>query len=192
VQCGLGLYLTGSVVPAGRAGDAAALTDTISRLDGVKMLLLAATAIAAAAMARRTGLLPRWLQWTGLALAVAIARAYRGYAAAHPGLAAASVRAPAPGDAEHEAAGRAAVGVPLAVLDGYASGARMPSTRSASCAWSCTASSPWKQRAGSACRNRWTAPSAGSSTPSTPPWPAGRRNQRADRCRTSLCGGVSI
>lgn len=33
------------------------------------MLLLAATAIAAAAMARRTGLLPRWLQWTGPALA---------------------------------------------------------------------------------------------------------------------------
>ena len=42
VQCGLGLYLTGSVVPAGRAADAAALTDAITRLDGVKMLLLAA------------------------------------------------------------------------------------------------------------------------------------------------------
>jgi hypothetical protein len=79
VQCGLGLYLTSSVVPAGRAGEAAALTDLISRLDGVKMLLLAATAIAAAAMARRTGLLPRWLQWTGLALAVAIIASGIGY-----------------------------------------------------------------------------------------------------------------
>ena len=49
----------------------------------------------------------------------AIAQAYRGYAAAHPGLAAASIRAPAPGDAEHEAAGQAAVAVLLAVLDGY-------------------------------------------------------------------------
>jgi hypothetical protein len=80
VQCGIGLYLTGSVVPAGRAGDAAALTDTISRLDGVKMLLLAATAIAGTVLARRTGLLPRWLQWTGLALAVAIIASGIGYA----------------------------------------------------------------------------------------------------------------
>jgi hypothetical protein len=80
VQSGIGLYLTGSVVPAGRAGDAAALTDIISRLDGVKMLLLAATAIATAAMARRTGLLPRWLQWTALALAVAIIASGIGYA----------------------------------------------------------------------------------------------------------------
>ena len=80
VQCGLGLYLTGSVVPAGHAGDAAALTDTISRLDGVKMLLLAATAIAGTALARRTGLLPRWLQRTGLALAVAIIASGIGYA----------------------------------------------------------------------------------------------------------------
>ncbi len=80
VQCGLGLYLTGSVVPAGRAGDAAALTDAISRLDGVKMLLLAATAVAGAAMARRTGLLPRWLQCTGLALAIAIIASGIGYA----------------------------------------------------------------------------------------------------------------
>ncbi len=80
VQCGLGLHLTGSVVPAGRAGDAAALTEVISRLDGVKMLLLAATAIAGTAMARRAGLLPRWLQWTGLALAVAIVASGIGYA----------------------------------------------------------------------------------------------------------------
>ena len=80
LQCGLGLYLTGSVVPAGRAGDAAALTDVISRLDGVKMLLLAALAVAGTALARRTGLLPRWLQWTGLALAVAIIVSGVGYA----------------------------------------------------------------------------------------------------------------
>lgn len=43
VQCVLGLYLTGSVVPAGHASAAATLNDTISRLDGVKMLVLAAT-----------------------------------------------------------------------------------------------------------------------------------------------------
>jgi AcrR family transcriptional regulator len=49
----------------------------------------------------------------------AIAGAYRGFAAQHPGLAAASIRAPAPGDAEHEVAGQDAVAVLLAVLDGY-------------------------------------------------------------------------
>ncbi len=49
----------------------------------------------------------------------AMARAYRAYAAAHPGRAAASVRASNPGDREHLAAGEAAVAVLLAVLDGY-------------------------------------------------------------------------
>jgi AcrR family transcriptional regulator len=49
----------------------------------------------------------------------AIAVAYRAYAAAHPGRCAASVRAPDPADAEHVAAGEAAVAVLLAALDGY-------------------------------------------------------------------------
>jgi AcrR family transcriptional regulator len=49
----------------------------------------------------------------------AIAAAYREYAAAHPGRAAASIRAPNPADSEHLAAGEAAVAVLLAVLDGY-------------------------------------------------------------------------
>ena len=50
---------------------------------------------------------------------VALARAYRGYARAHPGRYAATVRAPAPGDDEHAAAGAAAVGLLAAVLKGY-------------------------------------------------------------------------
>jgi len=49
----------------------------------------------------------------------AIAAAYRDYATAHPGRAAAAVRAPAPDDAEHVAAGQAAYAVLMAVLDGY-------------------------------------------------------------------------
>ena len=48
-----------------------------------------------------------------------IADAYRDYARAHPGRAVAAVRAPDPDDAEHIAAGEAAVAVLLAVLDGY-------------------------------------------------------------------------
>ena len=49
----------------------------------------------------------------------AIADAYRQFARAHPGRHAASVRAPAPGDEEHEAAAVAAVGLVAAVLKGY-------------------------------------------------------------------------
>jgi AcrR family transcriptional regulator len=44
------------------------------------------------------------------------AAAYRDYAEAHPGTYAATVRAPAPDDAEHAAAAEAVVGVALAVL----------------------------------------------------------------------------
>lgn len=46
----------------------------------------------------------------------ATAHCYRSFAQAHPGAYAASVRAAAPGDAEHEEAGRAAVQVLSAVL----------------------------------------------------------------------------
>jgi AcrR family transcriptional regulator len=49
----------------------------------------------------------------------ALSNAYRSYARAHPGRYAATVRAPAPGDEEHAAAGAAAVGVLAAVLKGY-------------------------------------------------------------------------
>ena len=49
----------------------------------------------------------------------ATARAYRAYAHAHPGLYAASVAAPAPGDAEHQAAAQETVDVVFAVLRGW-------------------------------------------------------------------------
>jgi hypothetical protein len=80
IQCALGLHLTLSVVPAGHASTAAAVTDAVNRLDGAKMFLLAAMAAAGTAMGRRSGLLPRWLQWTGVALAIAITASGIGYA----------------------------------------------------------------------------------------------------------------
>lgn len=49
----------------------------------------------------------------------ATARAYRDYALAHPGLYAAGVAAPAPDDAEHQAAARETVDVVFAVLRGW-------------------------------------------------------------------------
>ena len=86
----------------------------IDSLDGLKrdLAVLGVRELTAAMSAAAVGR-------SGRDALCAIAQAYRGYAAAHPSLAAASVRAPAPGDAEHEAAGAAAVGVLLAVLDGY-------------------------------------------------------------------------
>jgi hypothetical protein len=80
VQCVLGLSLTISAVPAGHAGTAAALSEALNRLDGVKMLVLATMAAAGTILARRTGLLPRWLQGTGVALTAAITASGIGYA----------------------------------------------------------------------------------------------------------------
>lgn len=52
----------------------------------------------------------------------AVADAYRGYAAEHPGRYAATLRAPAPEDAEHAEAAEAVLAVVLAVLAGYGLG----------------------------------------------------------------------
>jgi hypothetical protein len=60
----LGMVLAGTSAPATAYG----LYDAVNRLDGVKMLVLAVFAAAAVA----TGLLPRWLRYTGIALAVAL------------------------------------------------------------------------------------------------------------------------
>jgi hypothetical protein len=80
VQCGLGLYLAGSVVPAADTDAAATVTEAFNRVDGVKMFVLAAMAAAGAVLARRTGLLPRFLQWSGAALVIAIITSGIGYA----------------------------------------------------------------------------------------------------------------
>jgi hypothetical protein len=80
VQCALGVHLVVSAVPAGHAGTAATLNDAITRLDGAKMFLLAVMAAAGTVLARRTGLLPRWLRWTGVALVVALVASGIGYA----------------------------------------------------------------------------------------------------------------
>ena len=64
VQFGLGLGLAATAAP----GPAHLLYASVNRLDGAKMLALAVLGVAAAAMTA----LPRWLRWTGIALAVAI------------------------------------------------------------------------------------------------------------------------
>lgn len=79
VQCAMGLYLTGVAAPAGNAGAAGALTAWSNHLDGVKMFILAALALATAALTRRTRVLPRWLGVTGRIAALALACSGAGY-----------------------------------------------------------------------------------------------------------------
>jgi hypothetical protein len=64
VQFVLGLVLAGTSAP----GTAGMLYEAVNRLDGVKMFALAILGLAAAA----SGVLPRWLWYTGIALAVAM------------------------------------------------------------------------------------------------------------------------
>jgi hypothetical protein len=79
VQCALGLVLAGQLVPSGDAGQAAFVFALISRLDGVKMFGLAALAVAGVGLALRVGVLPRWLGFTGILLAVALLVSGVGY-----------------------------------------------------------------------------------------------------------------
>jgi glucan phosphoethanolaminetransferase (alkaline phosphatase superfamily) len=80
VQCVLGLYLAGRLVPDGRAATASSAFDALNRLDGVKMALLAVMAAAAFVLVRRNEVsLPRWLALESAALAVAIAISGVGY-----------------------------------------------------------------------------------------------------------------
>ena len=60
----LGAVLAQATAP----GTAHLLYDAVNRLDGVKMLALAVLAVAAAA----SGVLPRWLRYAGIALAITI------------------------------------------------------------------------------------------------------------------------
>ena len=61
----LGMVLAGTSAP----GTAHLLYEAVNRLDGAKMFALAALGLAGAA----SGVLPRWLRYTGIALAMAMA-----------------------------------------------------------------------------------------------------------------------
>ncbi|MFB9832954.1 hypothetical protein [Actinoallomurus acaciae] len=75
----LGVALAGASSP----GTAHLLFDGVNRLDGIKMCTLAVMAVAAVS----TGLLPRWLRITGVALAVAIVASGIGYLLLLPSMA---------------------------------------------------------------------------------------------------------
>jgi hypothetical protein len=85
VQTGIGLDLSLSAAPAGHASTAHTLFEAVNRLDGVKMLVIAAFALAAGPLFRRArgpvrrGELPRWLGYAGIVLAASIAVSGIGY-----------------------------------------------------------------------------------------------------------------
>jgi hypothetical protein len=78
VECALGLLLAGFVAPDREADRAGRLFDLINRLDGVKMLALAAMAVAGVGLVRRP-VLPRWLGFTAAILTVALIASGAGY-----------------------------------------------------------------------------------------------------------------
>jgi hypothetical protein len=81
-ECGLGLWLSTGLSRPGEASLAGAVNDAITRLDGLKMVLLALVAAAVAVAIRdRTLPLPRWLSPLAAVLAVAIAVSGVGYLA---------------------------------------------------------------------------------------------------------------
>jgi hypothetical protein len=79
VECALGLLLAAAAVPDGETNRAGTLFHLINRLDGAKMLALAAMALAAAGLARRSGLSPRWLGYVAALLAAAMTASGVGY-----------------------------------------------------------------------------------------------------------------
>jgi hypothetical protein len=81
-------FVLGAVLAQTSApGTAHLLYDAVNRLDGVKMLALAVLAVAAAA----SGVLPRWLRYAGIALAITITASGVAYLLLLPGLASLAV-----------------------------------------------------------------------------------------------------
>ena len=77
-ECALGLLLAGSAAPHGETDRTGRLFDLINRIDGVKMVALAAMAVAGAGLVRRA-VLPRWLGYTAAVLTVALIASGAGY-----------------------------------------------------------------------------------------------------------------
>lgn len=88
-QLALGAWLFTSLVPERRTGTAGAAYHAITRMDGAKMFLLAAMALAISRLARSSCILPRWLAPRGVLLAAALVTSGVGYLLLAPSLAAA-------------------------------------------------------------------------------------------------------
>jgi hypothetical protein len=80
MQFGLGAYLCGIAVPGNRAEAVKSATDTLGRIDGLKMLCISAFSLAGFRLVRRgKARLPGWLAWASLALSATILVSAIGY-----------------------------------------------------------------------------------------------------------------
>ena len=87
VQCVHGVRLAGWVAPGGDSSRASSLFQFISRIDGVKMLLLAALVASGMALVRRAGALPPRPDFPGVVLTAALTGGGVGYLLLSPALA---------------------------------------------------------------------------------------------------------
>ena len=78
-ELAMGAWLVFGPVASGRAATAGALYQALTRVDGAKMLVLAAMAVALAAVSVTSAVLPRWLAPLALLLAVTLAASGLGY-----------------------------------------------------------------------------------------------------------------
>ena len=88
-ELAVGAWLVYGPVAGRRAADAETAYQVLMRLDGAKMFLLAAMAVALSVVALTSPVLPRWLAPLGFALAASLVVSGLGYVLLTPGLAAA-------------------------------------------------------------------------------------------------------
>jgi hypothetical protein len=87
VELGLGVWLFGTVLPQRRTATFGTAYHALERLDGAKMLVLAAMAVALAAVAISAPILPRWLAPIGFLLGAGLVASGLGWMLLSPGLA---------------------------------------------------------------------------------------------------------
>jgi hypothetical protein len=90
IQLALGAWLFGGLVPDRRAATAGAVYHAFTRMDGPKMFLLAAMALAIAQLARRPRVVPAWMAPLGNVLAATLATSGVGYLLLASGLSSAA------------------------------------------------------------------------------------------------------
>ena len=86
-ELALGIWLISGLVPDRRTVPAGAIYHAIMRMDGAKMFLLGAMALAISQLVRRSPILPGWLAPLGALLAAALVTSGLGYLLLTPGLA---------------------------------------------------------------------------------------------------------
>jgi hypothetical protein len=86
-ELGLGIWLFGTLLPQRRTATFGTAFHAVNRVDGGKMFVLAAMAVALSAVAISAPILPRWLAPVGFLLAAALVVSGLGWVLLSPGLA---------------------------------------------------------------------------------------------------------